>query len=63
MSLHEQVLAKLEFPAVMKMVASRCRFSLAAERALELGPSGDHEQVQYLLDVTAEAADLLTYFP
>jgi DNA mismatch repair protein MutS2 len=63
MSLHENVLAKLEFPAVLRMLAARCRFSLAAERALELGPSGDIEQVAYLLDVTAEAADLQTDFP
>ncbi|MFM9107415.1 MAG: hypothetical protein ACKOWF_12035 [Chloroflexota bacterium] len=46
MSLHEAVLAKLEYPAVLRMLSARCRFSLAAERALELGPSGDPEQVQ-----------------
>jgi DNA mismatch repair protein MutS2 len=63
MSLHEQVLAKLEFPAVLRMLSSQCRFSVAAERALELGPSGDPEQVEFLLDVTAEAADLQTFFP
>ncbi len=63
MSLHHAVLAKLEFPAVLEMLAERCRFSVAAERARELGPSGDPATVRYLLDVTAEAADLQTHFP
>ena len=40
-----------------------CRFSVAAEKARELGPSGDAPTVAYLLDVTAEAVDLLTEFP
>ncbi len=61
--MHEAVLAKLEFPAVLERLASRCRFSVAAERARELGPSGDPGQVAYLLGVTAEAVDLLTNFP
>ena len=38
-------------------------FSVAAERARELGPSGDVDTVRYLLGVTAEAVDLLTNFP
>lgn len=63
MSLHHAVLAKLEFPAVLEMLAARCRFSVAAERARELDPSGDPATVRYLLDVTAEAADLQTNFP
>ena len=63
MSLHDAVLAKLEFPAVLAMLAARCRFGLAAERARESGPSADPTQVRSLLDVTAEAVDLLTAFP
>jgi len=63
MSLHDAVLAKLEFPAVMEMLAARCRFGVAVERAREIGPSGDATHVRYLLDVTAEAVDLLTAFP
>ena len=43
--------------------AQQCRFSVAAEKARELGPSGDTSTVAYLLDVTAEAVDLLTEFP
>ncbi|MBA3417059.1 MAG: Smr/MutS family protein, partial [Chloroflexia bacterium] len=63
MSLHDAVLAKLELPAVMAMLAARCRFGVAAERARVIGPSGDPTHVRYLLDVTAEAVDLLTTFP
>lgn len=60
---HEAVLAKLEFPAILDRLAAACRFSVAAERARELGPSGDISTVRYLLTVTAEAVDLLTNFP
>jgi len=60
---HEAVLAKLEFPAVLQRLAARCRFGVAAERASEIGPSADRQQVSYLLSVTAEAVDLLTSFP
>jgi DNA mismatch repair protein MutS2 len=61
--MHENILAKLEFPEILERLAARCRFSVAAERARELGPSGDAATVRYLLDVTAEAVDLLTEFP
>jgi DNA mismatch repair protein MutS2 len=60
---HEQVLAKLEFPEILNRLAEQCRFSVASERARELGPSGDVATVRYLLEVTAEAVDLLTEFP
>jgi DNA mismatch repair protein MutS2 len=60
---HDQVLAKLEFPEILIRLAGQCRFSVAAERARELGPSGDVATVSYLLEVTAEAVDLLTEFP
>ncbi|HEU0115789.1 MAG TPA: endonuclease MutS2, partial [Thermomicrobiales bacterium] len=61
--MHEAVLAKLEFPEVLRRLAAQCRFGVAAERALELGPSADPATVAYLLDVTAEAVDLMTNFP
>jgi DNA mismatch repair protein MutS2 len=63
MNLHDAVVAKLELPAVLGMLSARCRFGVAAERAREIGPSGDPTHVRYLLDVTAEAVDLLTTFP
>lgn len=61
--MHEHVLAKLEFPEILQRLAAHCRFNVAAERAFELGPSGDRATVVYLLEVTAEAVDLLTNFP
>ncbi|MBA3337053.1 MAG: endonuclease MutS2, partial [Chloroflexia bacterium] len=57
------VLRKLEFAEVLGRLATECGYSVAAERARELGPSGDFETVSYLLQVTAEAVDLLTAFP
>ena len=61
--MHDHVLAKLEFPQILDRLAQQCRYSVAAERARELGPSGDVKTVAYLLEVTAEAVDLLTEFP
>ncbi|HKG27733.1 MAG TPA: endonuclease MutS2, partial [Thermomicrobiales bacterium] len=61
--MHERVLAKLEYSAILDRLGQECRFSVAAEKARELGPSGDAATVAYLLDVTAEAVDLLTEFP
>jgi DNA mismatch repair protein MutS2 len=57
------IVRKLELDQVLLQLARRCRFSVAAERALELGPSGDFSTVKYLLGVTAEAVDLMTSFP
>jgi DNA mismatch repair protein MutS2 len=54
---------KLELDQILRQLASLCQYSVAAERALEIGPSGDVQQVRYLLDVTAEAVDLSTQFP
>ncbi len=50
----------LEFDRVLEMLADRCHFSVSAERAIDLGPVSDVDQVQYLLTVTREAVDLLT---
>ena len=60
---HHAVLTKLEFPEILRRLAEQCRYSVAAERARELGPSGDPSQVRYLLDVTSEAVELLTAVP
>ncbi|MCC6703302.1 MAG: endonuclease MutS2 [Thermomicrobiales bacterium] len=62
-SLHEAVLRKLEFPEVIRQLAEACHFSVAAERALETGPSGEATQVEYLLSITDEAVELITNFP
>lgn len=63
MTSHERTLTKLELPAILDRLASLCGFSLAAERARELGPSGEPSQVTYLQDVTAEALELLSDHP
>lgn len=56
-------LAKLELLEILERLARHCQFTVAAERALELGPSADRTQVAYLLDVTSEAVELLTEQP
>ena len=38
-------LEKLELPAILDQLAALCGFSLAAERARELGPSAEPGQV------------------
>ena len=50
---------KLELPSILERLASLCQFSLGSERARELGPSGEPAQVDYLLQVTSEAFELL----
>lgn len=57
------VLTKLEFPAILDRLAGLCRFSVAAQRARVIGPTGDAKTVNYLLDVTQEAVDLITSHP
>ncbi|MGA7668783.1 MAG: endonuclease MutS2 [Nitrolancea sp.] len=53
----------LEFPRLLEMLSHRCQFSVAAERALEIGPTSDTAQVRYLLAVTREAVDLASRNP
>lgn len=57
------VLEKLELGEILRRLSTQCRFSVAARRALELGPSSDRRIVRYLLDITAEAVDLLVQQP
>jgi DNA mismatch repair protein MutS2 len=54
---------KLEFPEILKRLATNCQYSLAAVRASEITPSRDRKIVRHLLDVTAEAADFRVQFP
>lgn len=49
----------LEFDRVLELLARRCEYSVARERASLIGPSGDPDQVAYLLSITREAVDLL----
>jgi DNA mismatch repair protein MutS2 len=62
MASHHAV-TKLELNQILRQLSGLCQFSVAAERALEIGPSGDPQQVRYLLDVTSEAVALSTQFP
>jgi DNA mismatch repair protein MutS2 len=55
------ILTTLEFDRVRSLLERHCQFSVASERAQELGPSADPRQVEYLLRVTAEAYDLLEH--
>lgn len=60
---HHHPTDKLELPTILDQLAAQCRYSVAKERAREIGPSGDALHVQYLLDVTAEAVQLSVQFP
>jgi DNA mismatch repair protein MutS2 len=53
------ILTTLEFDRVREHLQRHCQFSVAAERAVELGPSSDAGRVDYLLRVTAEAYELI----
>jgi len=53
----------LEFDRVRDQLVRHCQFSLAAERAAELGPTSDTTTVAYLLSVTAEAYALIEEQP
>lgn len=54
---------RVEFDRVLERLAQRCQYSVAAERAVEIGPTADPDQVAYLLSVTREAVALLTDQP
>ncbi len=58
-----ELLRLLEFDKVRSMLATYCHYSVARERALELTPTADPEQVRYLLQVTREAVRLLSERP
>jgi DNA mismatch repair protein MutS2 len=45
------------------MLARRCQYSVAVERATQIGPTADLSQVRYLLAVTREAVELLNGNP
>lgn len=57
------LLRLLEFDKIRSMLATYCHYSVARERALELTPTADPEQVRYLLEVTREAVRLLSERP
>jgi len=58
-----EALVKLEFGEILRRLSTHCHYSVAAIRALELGPSRDRKIVRYLLDVTGEASQFWVQFP
>ena len=61
--MHQTVLDKLEYSAILDRLARRCDFALASDLARSLKPSSDQDQVSYLLAVTQEAVELMTVYP
>jgi DNA mismatch repair protein MutS2 len=61
--LSSTILDTLEFDRVLDMLERHCAFSLASERARELGPSSDADTVSYLLDVSRQAYELVERRP
>jgi len=57
------VLDKLEYGEILRRLSTHCRFSVAARGALEIRPSSDRRIVRNLLDLTAEAVELLFQQP
>lgn len=57
------ILTTLEFDRVREQLQRYCQFSLASERAGEIGPGSDQSNVAYLLSVTAEAYELIEDAP
>lgn len=57
------LLRLLEFDKIRAMLADRCHYTVARERALALTPTADPDQVRYLLQVTREALHLLAERP
>ena len=54
----QKTLETLEYPLILEALANRCHFNPAAERALELNPLTDLDEVQALQAETAEAVRL-----
>ncbi|MBA2453870.1 MAG: endonuclease MutS2 [Chloroflexia bacterium] len=57
------ILDTLEFNRVLEMLERHCAFSLASERAFQLGPSSDPDTVSYLLEVSRQAFNLVETRP
>ena len=58
-----ELLRLLEFDKIRELLAARCQYSVASERAREIAPTADRDQVAYLLRVTREAARLFNERP
>ncbi|MCJ7715161.1 MAG: hypothetical protein MUO54_01405, partial [Anaerolineales bacterium] len=59
----QKTLTTLEYSRVLAALAVHCHFNPARERAVELAPLSDLEDVQELQRETAEALALITLHP
>ena len=59
----QKTLTTLEYPRILSALADQCHFNPARERAQELIPSTDLDEVNTLQQETAEALDLITLHP
>jgi len=59
----QKTLKTLEYPCVLAALAARCQFNPAREKALELQPSADLDEVRLLQKETVDAVGLLTLNP
>ncbi|TFG50063.1 MAG: endonuclease MutS2, partial [Anaerolineales bacterium] len=59
----QKTLSTLEYPRILAALAAQCHFNPARERAGELTPSSDLDDVQELQRETAEALALITLHP
>ncbi len=62
-AMDQKTLVTLEYPRILAILADHCHFNPARERALELVPSSDLDDVNHLQQETAEALDLITLHP
>ncbi|MFO7943379.1 MAG: endonuclease MutS2 [Anaerolineales bacterium] len=61
--MNRKALETLEYHKILDQLADHCHFSVARERALELHPSTDKEEIDHLQAETEEAVRLLSLHP
>ena len=59
----QKTLNTLEYPRILSALVDKCHFNPARERAAQLMPLTDLEEIQTLQNETAEALALITLHP
>lgn len=59
----QKTLRTLEYPRILSALAAQCHFNPARERALEMQPSADLDEVRALQSETSDAVALITLHP